>query len=213
MSVSESSFPGGVARCQHIRSNGTQCGSPALKSRQFCYYHHQSRPEPVELYIDGDRYSDGQIIMPLFEDAHSIQVVLRQVTQLLLQRRIDRKDAALALYALQIASSNLKRMEHEKPRPTQVVIDPETVAETPLGMTPWSATGTGHDPDDFESASDDSAAAKALPERADEDLPPGIIHACQPVNAHVAQHFRANRPRPSPSVSAKLYFCNLTSDL
>jgi hypothetical protein len=147
MSVSESTFPGGVARCQHIRSNGTQCGSPALKSRQFCYYHQHSRPEPVALYLDGERYSDGQIIMPLFEDAHSIQVVLRQVTQLLLQRRIERKDAALALYALQIASSNLKRMEREKPRPTQVVIDPETVAETPLGMTPWSATGNGHDPD------------------------------------------------------------------
>ena len=28
-------------RCQHIKTNGTQCGSPALKDNQFCYYHQQ----------------------------------------------------------------------------------------------------------------------------------------------------------------------------
>ena len=39
-------------------------------------------------------------------------------------------------------------MNAEKPRPTQVVVDPETVAETPLGQTPWSASGEGHEVED-----------------------------------------------------------------
>ena len=148
MSVSKSSFPAGMARCRHIKTNGTQCGSPALKAQEFCYYHQQNRPRAVELYIDGERYSDGEFMMPVFEDAHSIQTALRQVVTLLLQRRIERKDASLALYALQIASANLKTMQAERAKPTQVVVEPERVAETPLGMTPWSASGQGHDPDE-----------------------------------------------------------------
>jgi hypothetical protein len=35
-----------------------------------------------------------------------------------------------------------------KIKPTQVVVEPDKAAETPLGMTPWSATGQGHDRDE-----------------------------------------------------------------
>jgi hypothetical protein len=35
-----------------------------------------------------------------------------------------------------------------KTKPTQVVVEPDKAAETPLGMTPWSATGQGHDRDE-----------------------------------------------------------------
>jgi hypothetical protein len=158
------SYPVEIRRCRHIKTNGTQCGSPALKGKELCYYHEQNRPQPVELYLDGERYCDSQIVLPVFEDAHSIQTVIRQVVQLMLTRRIDRKDAGLLLYALQIASGNLKTMQAEKARPTQVVVQPEKAAETPLGMTPWSASGQGHDPDEAEGgeseARDSPAAAR-----------------------------------------------------
>lgn len=142
------SYPIEIRRCRHIKTNGTQCGSPALKGRELCYYHEQNRPQPVELYLDGERYCDSQIVLPVFEDAHSIQTVIRQVVQLMLTRRIERKDAGLMLYALQIASGNLKTMQAEKAKPTQVVVEPDKAMETPLGMTPWSASGQGHDPDE-----------------------------------------------------------------
>jgi hypothetical protein len=142
------SYPIEIRRCRHVKSNGTQCGSPALKSKELCYYHEQNQPREVELYLDGERYSDGSIVLPVFEDAHSIQTVIRQVVQLMLSRRIDRKDAGVLLYALQIASCNLKTMQAERAKPTQIVVEPDKAAETPLGMTPWSATGKGHDPDD-----------------------------------------------------------------
>src|SRR5216684_2093604 len=111
-----------AARCQHIKVSGTQCGSPALRSKNFCFYHQQNRPLTVECYSE-QQYATGEIDLPVFEDAHSIQTVIRQVVQMVLQRRIERKTASLLLYALQIASSNLKRMELEKPQPEQVVID------------------------------------------------------------------------------------------
>ncbi len=142
------SYPIEIRRCRHVKTNGTQSGSPALKSKELCYYHEQNQPREVELYLDGERYSDGSIVLPVFEDAHSIQSVIRQVVQLMLSRRIERKDAGVLLYALQIAACNLKTMQAEKAKPTQVVMEPDKAAETPLGMTPWSATGKGHDPDD-----------------------------------------------------------------
>ncbi len=140
-----SSYPVEIRRCRHIHTNGTQCGSPALKEKEFCYYHQKNRPEVVELYFDGYRYPDGSLILPLFDDAHSIQNTIRLVVQLMLSHRIDRKDAGLMLYALQIASGNLKTMQAEKPRPTRVVVEPEKAEETPLGMTPWSATPGQHE--------------------------------------------------------------------
>src|SRR6266852_1149961 len=97
-------------RCRHIKVSGTQCGSPAVRSKSLCYYHQQHRPIVAECYSDIE-YSTGQM---------------------LLQKRIERKTASLLLYALQIASSNLKRMELEKPQPEQVVID----VVTPLKYEP-----------------------------------------------------------------------------
>ncbi len=142
------SYPIEIRRCRHIRTNGTQCGSPALRDKEFCYYHEQNQPRAEELYVDGYRYPDSQFMLPVFEDAHSIQTALRQVIQLLFEHRIHHKDAGLMLYALQIASGNLKRMDAEKAKPTQMVVDPEKTGETPLGMTPWSASGQGHDPEE-----------------------------------------------------------------
>ena len=162
------SYPIEIRRCRHLKTNGTQCGYPALKGKELCYYHDHNRPQPVELYMDGERYCDSQIVLPVFEDAHSIQTVIRQVVQLMLTRRIERKDAGLLLYALQIASGNLKTMQAEKAKPTQVVVEPDKAAETPLGMTPWSATGQGHDPDEAEGEETEAQNSPAPPPSPDD---------------------------------------------
>jgi len=109
------------------------------------------------------------MILPAFEDAHSLQLTLRQVTELILRHKIDDKVAGLVLYALQIASSNLKRMELEKPQPEQVVTDLETESES---ETPMAAVIENETP--RESSDKSSEDIK----RSDEDLPPGTIQAC-----------------------------------
>lgn len=181
-------------RCQHIKVSGTQCGSPALRKRSFCFYHQQNRPLTVECYSEGE-YATGEIDLPVLEDAHSIQTVIRQVVQMVLQKRIERKTASLLLYALQIASSNLKRMELEKPQPDQVVIDPETldpetmdpdtVSQTPIADSSGTARETSA------SASSTNRNQK-VGEVSGEDLPPGTIQACYRPGPKMQ-----NRPRPS----------------
>ena len=117
-------------RCRHIKVSGAQCGSPALRSKSFCFYH-QERPLMVPCYYDRD-YPLGEINLPLFEDAHSVQSVIRQVVQMVMQKRLERETAGLLLYALQIASSNLKRMDLERPLPEQCAVDVEITPETDL---------------------------------------------------------------------------------
>ena len=126
--------PAPPKRCQYIHAAGTQCGSPALRNERFCYYHKDNRPKPIEYSAAGELPAIGDFMLPVFEDAHSIQAALRHVMQLLLQRRIDPKTAGLLFYAMQIASTNLKRMEEEKPKPRNVVVDVDKVADTPINL-------------------------------------------------------------------------------
>jgi hypothetical protein len=86
--------------------------------------------------------------------------MVRQVVMLTLEDRIDDKKAGRVLYALQIAASNLKHLEAQKLRPEQVVVDPAKVAETPLGMTPWSGDEEGHELEDEEVGFQGEMAAK-----------------------------------------------------
>ena len=189
-------------RCRHIKVNGTQCGSPAVRSKSFCYYHQQHRPILAECYSDGE-YSTGEILLPVFEDAHSVQSVIRKVVQMVLQKRIERKTASLLLYALQIASSNLKRMELEKPQPEQVVID----VVTPLKYEPPIAApelteeelkeeeakeASAHAQSD--NAQADNAQSIIEPSREQEELPPGTIQAC-----HRPRQYESNRAKTETS--------------
>jgi hypothetical protein len=131
-------YPDTIARCQHIKVNGTQCGSPALRKHRFCYFHKEWREKRLQINRNTQR-GQQQITLPVFEDANSIQVALMQVTRLLLTQQIDHKTAGLLLYALQTASSNLARCTFEPELPTTVVIDRASVAKRPIGATAWSA--------------------------------------------------------------------------
>jgi len=164
------SYPVEVRRCQHIKTNGTQCGSPALRGERFCHFHQEWRPRQVQVYTVGYN-PPAAFHLPLLEDAGAIQLALTQVTELLLSDAIKPKIASLVLYALQIASSNLKRLKEERPkRPTSVVVDREKVAETPLGETPWSASGEGHDPEAQEEEKPLSAREQRQQQREAEEM-------------------------------------------
>jgi hypothetical protein len=90
-------IPNHIPRCQYVRTNGTRCGSPALRKRVFCYYHYKaSCPPPISCEITPVETADG------------IQIAIGNVLQALENDRIDVKKAIAMLYGLQTASSNLK---------------------------------------------------------------------------------------------------------
>ena len=130
-------YPESIARCQHLKVNGTQCGSPALREQRFCYFHKDWRRKRLQINAK-IRPGQGAVTLPVLEDADSIQVALVQVMRLLISAQIDHRTAGLLLYALQTASANLARTTFEPELPTNVVIDRAVISRRPLGATAWS---------------------------------------------------------------------------
>jgi hypothetical protein len=141
------SYPLQIRRCQHIKTNGIQCSSPALRAERYCYYHMQLRRRSMEVNLGNHVQEHPIITVPNLEDANSIQAGLAEILRLLATKQIEHRTAALMLHALRTASSNLKHTSFE-PEPTHVVIDPDCVERRPIGASAWS-TFDGQEYDDL----------------------------------------------------------------
>ena len=149
------SFPN---RCQHLKINGTQCGSPALRRNRFCFFHKRFQDERIKLSADRARRGVATFVLPVLEDANSIQIALMQVMRLLISQQIDHKTASLLLYALQTASTNL-RMTTFTPFKHEVILDPRDVANTPLSSHIWNDEDFEEEEDEEETDADRAIAA------------------------------------------------------
>ncbi len=94
-----------LQRCNALTLNGLRCGAPPMRHRDQCRWHHQARISltPTSPYC--------AVVLPSLDDANAIQMAIMRVCQALLDGRINSKHAGLLLYALQLASANLKRMD------------------------------------------------------------------------------------------------------
>ena len=108
-------------RCQHIRLNGQRCAAPALRGQNHCHFHERIQPQVLYNEI-------REPFLPFVEDATSLQCALMRVMHLLTLDQIDHKRCALQLYALQIASSNLKNFIAEHPRQEDEQPQPKIVS-------------------------------------------------------------------------------------
>jgi len=93
-------------RCQHVRSKGYRCGSPALRGKSFCFYHDRIRNRHFE---------DG---LPALDDANSVQLAVMQVLDGLHRGKIDAETARVYFYGLRVAAALSDRV---------VVADPDRV--------------------------------------------------------------------------------------
>jgi hypothetical protein len=125
-----------VLRCQHIKVDGVQCGSPALRGERRCYFH--ERWNSVDTG-KGRYHSLADGVLPTLEDANSIQLALAEVMRLAIMGHVEYRVFSLLLRALRIAAANVKHLSLT-PKPTHMVIDPESVEHRPLGATAWSET-------------------------------------------------------------------------
>ncbi len=86
-----------VKICEHIKASGIRCGSPAPKGERLCYFHKslgQALPIRSVLFdpcLDQrpDPTGNRILMMPLLEDAASIQMAYMQVLGAILYNEMD----------------------------------------------------------------------------------------------------------------------------
>ena len=148
-------YPADIRRCHHLKVNGIQCGSPAQRYENFCYFHTQNRRDNAPNNAPYDPSNTNSlnpdslnnksclpppsiIEFPNLEDANSIQVALAGVMRLLIGKQVEDRTATILFRALRTAASNVRFTSFEPKQRTQVVIDPACVENRPLGSTAWS---------------------------------------------------------------------------
>lgn len=85
--------------CRHIRTGGGRCRSAALLNQNFCHYHAIQRKTSETASLE----------FPPLDDRFAVQVAVGRILAALASGAIDRQDARMFLYGIQIAASNLPR--------------------------------------------------------------------------------------------------------
>jgi len=153
-----------------MKMNGSRCGSPALRDQKFCYFHERCGPVQVDVSTSAV-VPAAPFFLPVLEDAASIQLAITQVCEHLLHRRLDAKKAGILLYAMQVASSNLGRLNEDK---SQKKSSEESNQENSNSVEASSPATVS--PEAVSSGQDSSGSiSSAEPDR----LPPGTIQACE----------------------------------
>ena len=122
-----------VRDCQHIKVTGVQCGSPAMRGEQFCYFHQRmlrgvSTPPNARLHP-----------IAMIENEEAIQASLMEVINALARNHIDLRRADLILKALWIAVKNSRRARFGVDNSQMVREVPEYAAAPKLAVRPEPA--------------------------------------------------------------------------
>ena len=96
-----------VNDCHRIMPDGHQCGSPAMRGQDYCYYHHPSRQPKIRTQLTRYPNLDPEIL-PNIETPEGIQQTLAAVLHAVATDTIGLYQAQTMIYALQLAS-NLNR--------------------------------------------------------------------------------------------------------
>src|SRR5438552_12886942 len=107
-----------------------------MRNGEYCYFHLRWRMTTVDLSHSAHHVTT-EFVLPVLEDADSIQITLGQIMRMIVCRQVDTKSTALLLYALQIASANLRRTGFV-PYNRHVTVDLFRVPERIIGDEAWS---------------------------------------------------------------------------
>jgi hypothetical protein len=94
--------------CRHILENGYFCQSPALKKRDYCFFHQEFRARRMKMARARARGEHWWLDLPCIEDMRSCQAAISRVIEGMAAKVIEPDHAKLLLSWLRLASSNFK---------------------------------------------------------------------------------------------------------
>jgi hypothetical protein len=90
-------------RCAKLRANGARCRAPKVRGKKFCHMHlamEEARPQKMEL--------------PALDDANGVQIAIAKAAQGVVDGTLDRQQAGLLGYILQLAVTNVGRVDFDE---------------------------------------------------------------------------------------------------
>jgi len=95
--------------CGHRKADGILCGSPALRGKQFCYFHqrdHQRQQHAARVLRRSDPLRPNA---PLPKTPFDMQITLYELMNAIAGDRISLRRAGKLLVALQQTSASLRK--------------------------------------------------------------------------------------------------------
>ena len=151
------------AICRHIKTSGCRCQSPAIAGSIFCFYHrtfrrsHEAtctakigplRPETVQYLLENGQNPAQFVTSPAYtfpplEDAEFIQLSISLLFAAIAAGQVDPVQARSLLYALQVASFNVRALTPPPASGDDLTTLPRRVVRTRDGQT-FAARGDGN---------------------------------------------------------------------
>ena len=94
-------------RCRYEKANGVFCRAPRVRGKKYCHMHlmlEEARPEKIKL--------------PNLGDANAIHAAIAKGAQAVVDGKLEYKQASILGYYLQLALSNVGRVNFEEERET-----------------------------------------------------------------------------------------------
>ncbi len=90
-------------RCRYEKANGATCRAPKVRGKKYCHMHlmlEEARPTKIQ--------------MPSLGDANAIQAAIAKGAQAVVDGKLEQKQASILGYYLQLALSNVGRVDFEE---------------------------------------------------------------------------------------------------
>jgi hypothetical protein len=99
-------------RCEHVFQDGTRCGSPRMKTGEFCYAHERmARVRPKKLNLLA------------MEDANAIMLNIMEINRALVDEEITEKRAGMLLYSQQLGLQALGKLTFHKAERDRMILE------------------------------------------------------------------------------------------
>jgi hypothetical protein len=93
-----------AARCQHVHTNGEQCGAPRVRGRKLCHMHErmeEAKAESLSLAAMINSWS--------MEAPDSIQAAIQRLQRAIIEGQLTAKQVGQLAYTIQLAAWNVTR--------------------------------------------------------------------------------------------------------
>ena len=97
--------------CHHVKEEGTYCGSPALRDRQYCYYHLMQRGRRLRRARALRDNVPYRLEIQSLDNLYAVRAALTEIAQALASGQLDPRTAGKLLYAIQQVSATNRRIE------------------------------------------------------------------------------------------------------